>query len=134
MRGLLVAHINVMKTLTIASSNEPKAIFEKTFKETVSSYRKDANLYANIKKYIDTHYGDLIEELFSANTKLNDEEKKIIELVSIGFSYIDVAVLFDRNPNAMSTRFSRISRKIGSTEPLAKHIDKLKKQKKTKNN
>ena len=132
LRGLLVAHINVMKKLTIASYNEPKKKFEKTFNETVSSYKKDANLYVNIKKYIDTHYGNLIEELFSANPGLNDEEKRIIELVSIGFSYIDVAVLFDKNPNAMSTRFTRISRKIGSTEPLTKHIDKLKKQKHTK--
>ena len=128
MRGLLVAHINAMKTLTIASYNEPKKKFEKIFNETVSSYRKDANLYANIKKYIDTHYGNLIEEIFNRTPSLNDEEKKIIELVSIGFSYIDVAILFDRNPNAMSTRFTRISRKIGSTEPLTKVIDKLKRQ------
>ncbi len=128
MRGLLVSHINVMKTLTIASSNEPKKKFEKIFNETVSSYRKDADLYANIKKYIDTHYGNVIQELFDANPSLNDEEKKIIELVSIGFSYIDVAVLFDKTPNAMSTRFSRISRKIGSKEPLTKYIEKLKKK------
>ena len=76
MRGLLVAHINVMKTLTTASSHEPKTSFEKTFKETVSSYRKDTDLYASIKKFIDSHYGNLIEELFKANTRLNDEEKK----------------------------------------------------------
>ena len=133
MRGLLVAHINVMKTLTTASSHEPKTSFEKTFKETVSSYRKDTDLYASIKKFIDSHYGNLIEELFKANTRLNDEEKKIIELVSIGFSYVDVAVLFDKNPNAMSARFTRISRKIGATEPLVKYIDKLKKQNRTNN-
>ena len=131
MRGLLVAHINAMKTLTLASSTEPKKKFEKIFYETISSYRKDSNLYSNIKKYIDTHYGNLIEELFSKTPGLNDEEKRIIELVSIGFSYIDVAVLFDRNPNAMSTRFTRISRKLGSTEPLTKFIDKLKKEKQT---
>ncbi len=132
LRSLLVVHINVMKRLTIASYNEPKKKFEKIFNDTVSSYKKDVNLYVSIKKYIDTHYGNLIEDLFSANPSLNDDEKRIIELVSIGFSYIDIAVLFDKNPNAMSTRFTRISRKIGSTEPLTKHIDKLKKQKHTK--
>ena len=126
--GLLTAHINVMQILTDASQTQTKDVFYKTFIATVKAYKNNDNLYNNISRYINDHYGNLITDLCKKYPSLNDEEIKIIKLVALGFSYIDVAVLFDKKPNAMSTKFTRIARKIGANESLAKHINRLKKE------
>ena len=126
--GLLSAHINVMQILTDASQTQTKDVFYKTFIATVKAYKNNDNLYNNISRYINDHYGNLIADLCKKYPSLNDEEIKIIKLVALGFSYIDVAVLFDKKPNAMSTKFTRIARKIGANESLAKHINRLKKE------
>ena len=126
--GLLTAHINVMQILTDASQTQTKDVFYKTFIATVKAYKNNDNLYNNISRYINDHYGNLIADLCKKYPSLNDEEIKIIKLVALGFSYIDVAVLFDKKPNAMSTKFTRIARKIGASESLAKHINRLKKE------
>ena len=126
--GLLTAHINVMQILTDASQTQTKDVFYKTFIATVKAYKDNDNLYNNISRYINDHYGNLITDLCKKYPSLNDEEIKIIKLVALGFSYIDVAVLFDKKPNAMSTKFTRIARKIGANESLAKHINRLKKE------
>ncbi len=126
--GLLTAHINVMHTLTEASQNQTKDVFIKTFAKTVNAYKANDNLYDNITRYLNEHYGNLINDIQKGHTGLNDEDLKIIKLVALGFTYIDVAVLLGKNPNAMSTRFTRIARKIGANVSLPKHIDMLKKK------
>jgi len=62
----------------------------------------------------------------SANLNLCEEEKIIINFVALGFDYIDVAVIMGKSPNVMSTKFTRIARKLNYENSLVKFVEERK--------
>ncbi len=122
---LLKSHIKIMETLVKASYTEPVGTFNKFFKSTIDGYKMDKNVHDNILKYVSVNYPELMEAV-SSNINIDDEEKRIINLVALGFDYIDVAVIMGKSPNSISTKFTRIARKLNYKNSLPKFVEEKK--------
>ena len=122
---LLKSHIIIMETLVKASYTESAGTFSKLFKSTIDDYKMDKSVYDNILKYVSVNYPQLMG-VVSSNKNIDDEEKKIINLVALGFDYIDVAVIMGKSPNSISTKFTRIARKLNYKNSLPKFVEEKK--------
>ncbi len=122
---LLKSHIIIMETLVKASYTESAGTFNKLFKSTIDDYKMDKSVYDSILKYVSVNYPQLMG-VVSSNKNIDDEEKKIINLVALGFDYIDVAVIMGKSPNSISTKFTRIARKLNYKNSLPKFVEEKK--------
>ena len=122
---LLISHMSIMERLVKASYTEPEKKFEALFKEALDNYKSNCKIKELVDKYMGINCKGL-KNIISNTPEINDEEREIIGLVALGFDYIDVAVIMGKKTNPMSTKFTRIARKLKSKTSLQRFVEEQK--------
>lgn len=99
--------------------NQQPGIFFNKFKERIKKTRLPDDFWKDFQYFVNSKYGNILSRLKKRCPDLSDDELHIVGLMCCGYSYIEIAICMGyTNPNYVSTKKLRISKKLGISEPL----------------
>ena len=99
--------------------NQQPGIFFNKFKERIKKTRLPDDFWKDFQYFVNSKYGNILSRLKERCPDLSDDELHIVGLMCCGYSYIEIAICMGyTNPNYVSTKKLRISKKLGISEPL----------------
>ena len=103
--------------------NQQPGIFFNKFKERIKKTRLPDDFWKDFQYFVNSKYGNILSRLKERCPDLSDDELHIVGLMCCGYSYIEIAICMGyTNPNYVSTKKLRISKKLGISEPLKEFI------------
>lgn len=103
--------------------NQQPGIFFNKFKERIQKTRLPDDFWKDFQYFVNSKYGNILSRLKERCPDLSDDELHIVGLMCCGYSYIEIAICMGyTNPNYVSTKKLRISKKLGISEPLKEFI------------
>lgn len=103
--------------------NQQPGIFFNKFKERIKKTRLPDDFWKDFQYFVNSKYGNILSRLKERCPDLSDDEQHIVGLMCCGYSYIEIAICMGyTNPNYVSTKKLRISKKLGISEPLKEFI------------
>ena len=103
--------------------NQQPGIFFNKFKERIQKTRLPDDFWKDFQYFVNSKYGNILSRLKERCSDLSDDELHIVGLMCCGYSYIEIAICMGyTNPNYVSTKKLRISKKLGISEPLKEFI------------
>ena len=103
--------------------NQQPGIFFNKFKERIKKTRLPDDFWKDFQYFVNSKYGNILSRLKERCPDLSDDELHIVGLMCCGYSYIEIAICMGyTNPNYVSTKKLRISKKLGISEPLKELI------------
>lgn len=103
--------------------NQQPGIFFNKFKERIKKTRLPDDFWKDFQYFVNSKYGNILSRLKERCSDLSDDELHIVGLMCCGYSYIEIAICMGyTNPNYVSTKKLRISKKLGISEPLKEFI------------
>lgn len=103
--------------------NQQPGIFFNKFKERIKKTRLPDDFWKDFQYFVNSKYGNILSRLKKWCPDLSDDELHIVGLMCCGYSYIEIAICMGyTNPNYVSTKKLRISKKLGISEPLKEFI------------
>lgn len=95
--------------------NQQPGIFFNKFKERIKKTRLPDDFWKDFQYFVNSKYGNILSRLKERCPDLSDDELHIVGLMCCGYSYIEIAICMGyTNPNYVSTKKLRISKKIGN--------------------
>lgn len=99
--------------------NQQPGIFFNKFKDRIKKTRLPDDFWKDFQYFVNSKYGNILSRLKKRCPDLSDDELHIVGLMCCGYSYIEIAICMGyTNPNYVSTKKLRISKKLGISEPL----------------
>ena len=111
----------IMDAYDIHRSNE-RNLAEK-FADIAKEVITDTNSYSNAETVLNSIYPDFLENLFREFPDLKKEDRYLIMLTCLGYPNGAVCAILDISETNLSTRKTRLARKMGIGKSLAKYLN-----------
>ena len=126
LKGFITSHLALMREMIEACYHSPQSKLTEQVKKIVQFQHDNEQKWTQLYHYIDAEYNNLISKTRDNYPQLNDKDLMLIALTSIGFSYIQIAIIMGySNATSVSTIKQRLAQKMHLDGSLNDYINSI---------
>ena len=126
LKGFITSHLALMREMIEACYHSPQSKLTEQVKKIVQFQHDNEQKWTQLYHYIDAEYNNLISKTRDNYPQLNDKDLMLIALTSIGFSYIQIAIIMGyTNATSVSTIKQRLAQKMHLDGSLNDYINSI---------
>ena len=126
LKDFISSHLNLTSELVEACYHNPQSKLTEQVKRIVQFQHDNEQKWTQLYHYIDAEYNNLISKTRDNYPQLNDKDLMLIALTSIGFSYIQIAIIMGySNATSVSTIKQRLAQKMHLDGSLNDYINSI---------
>lgn len=111
----------IMDAYDINKSNDSNLM--ERFADIAKEFITDSNSYSNAETVLNSIYPGFLDNLFEEFPDLREEDRYLIMLTCLGYPSGAVCAILDISETNLSTRKTRLARKMGIGKSLAKYLN-----------
>lgn len=111
----------IMDAYDIHKSNDSNLV--ERFADIAKEFITDSNSYSNAETVLNSIYPGFLDKLFGEFPDLREEDRYLIMLTCLGYPSGAVCAILDISETNLSTRKTRLARKMGIGKSLAKYLN-----------
>lgn len=111
----------IMDAYDIQKSNDSNLM--ERFADIAKEFITDSNSYSNAETVLNSIYPGFLDNLFEEFPDLREEDRYLIMLTCLGYPSGAVCAILDISETNLSTRKTRLARKMGIGKSLAKYLN-----------
>lgn len=111
----------IMDAYDIHKSNDSNLM--ERFADIAKEFITDSNSYSNAETVLNSIYPGFLDNLFEEFPDLREEDRYLIMLTCLGYPSGAVCAILDISETNLSTRKTRLARKMGIGKSLAKYLN-----------
>ena len=126
LKGFITSHLALMREMIEACYHSPQSKLTEQVKKIVQFQHDNEQQWTQLYHYIDAEYNNLISKTRDNYPQLNDKDLMLIALTSIGFSYIQIAIIMGyTNATSIGTIKQRLAQKMHLDGSLNDYINSM---------
>ena len=126
LKDFISSHLILTSELVEACYHSPQSKLTEQVKKIVQFQHDNEQQWTQLYHYIDAEYNNLISKTRDNYPQLNDKDLMLIALTSIGFSYIQIAIIMGySNATSVSTIKQRLAKKMHLDGSLNDYINSI---------
>ena len=126
LKGFITSHLALMREMIETCYHSPQSKLTEQVKKIVQFQHDNEQKWTQLYHYIDAEYNNLISKTRDNYPQLNDKDLMLIALTSIGFSYIQIAIIMGySNATSVSTIKQRLAQKMHLDGSLNDYINSI---------
>ena len=126
LKDFISSHLTLTSELVEACYHSPQSKLTEQVKRIVQFQHDNEQQWTQLYHYIDAEYNNLISKTRDNYPQLNDKDLMLIALTSIGFSYIQIAIIMGySNATSVSTIKQRLAQKMHLDGSLNDYINSI---------
>lgn len=132
LKSFISSHMGMMREMIEACYHEPNNRIAENMKRIVKFQDSNKNNWVKLYDYIDMEHNNIMTVTQQRYPQLDDRDLLLLALTSLGFSYIQTAIIMGySNATSVSVIKQRLAKKMGLDESLNDYIKRFNPEKKT---
>jgi len=124
LKGFISSHMGMMREMIEACYREPNNRIAENMKRIVKFQDSNKDNWAKLYDYIDMEHNNIMTRTREQYPQLNDRDLLLLALTSMGFSYIQTAIIMGySNATSVSVIKQRLAQKMGLESSLNEYIN-----------
>ena len=123
LKGFISSHMGMMREMIEACYHEPNNRIAENMKRIVKFQDSNKDNWVKLYDYIDMEHNNIMTHTRNTYPQLNDRDLLLLALTSMGFSYIQTAIIMGySNATSVSVIKQRLAQKMGLDCSLNEYI------------
>ena len=125
LKGFIASNMGMMREMIEACYHEPNNRIAENMKRIVKFQDSNRDNWVKLYDYIDLEHNNIMTRTRQQYPQLNDRDLLLLALTSMGFSYIQTAIIMGySNATSVSVIKQRLAKKMGLDCSLNEYIDR----------